>query len=84
MRKFFKALTALALCSIILVGSVAGGGFADVPDGLFIKASASANYLGDYIYYGTYPQSEVKDEALIAALNSVESDWIAYRYFSGS
>ena len=84
MRKFFKASVALALCSLILVGSVAGGGFADLPDGFFVKASASANYLGDYIYYGTYPQSEVKDEALVDALNSVEGSWITYRYFSGS
>lgn len=83
MKKYFKALVALALCSIMLVGSVASG-LDDLLDGFSVKASASANYLGDYIYYGTYPQSEVKDEALIAALNSVEGSWISYRYFSGS
>ena len=83
MRKLFKALVALALCSIMLVCSVAGGS-ADFLDGFSVKSSASANYLGDYIWYGTYPQSEVKDETLIAALDSVESNWISYRYFSGS
>ncbi|MGN0573259.1 MAG: DUF6273 domain-containing protein [Acutalibacteraceae bacterium] len=83
MKKLFKALVALALCSIMLVGSVAGG-LADLLDGFSVKASASANYLGDYIYYGTYPQSEVKDEALVDALNGVEGNWISYRYFSGS
>lgn len=83
MRKLFKALVALALCSIMLVCSVAGGS-AGFLDGFSVKSSASANYLGDYIWYGTYPQSEVKDETLIAALDSVESNWISYRYFSGS
>ena len=31
--------------------------------------------VGDIIKFGSYPQSEVKDEALIAELNSLAPEW---------
>lgn len=43
--------------------------------------------VGDIIQFGSYPQSEVKDETLIAELNAIASEkngWISYGYFSGS
>ena len=38
---------------------------------------------GDIIKYGSYPQSEVKDEETIAALNNLITDesWISYGYY---
>ncbi|MBE6755451.1 MAG: hypothetical protein E7555_03200 [Ruminococcaceae bacterium] len=36
------------------------------------------------IEFGYYPQGEVKDEALVSSLNSLELEWISYGYFSGT
>jgi cell division septation protein DedD len=42
--------------------------------------------VGSLIYYGTYPQSGVTDEATVAALNAKlkDSKWISYGYYSGT
>ncbi len=43
--------------------------------------------VGDIIQFGSYPQSEVKDEALIAELNAFApewEDWTSYGYYSGN
>ncbi len=42
--------------------------------------------VGDIIEFGWYPQTEVTDEELIAALNTEaeDSEWISYRYYSGT
>ena len=42
--------------------------------------------VGDIIQFGSYPQSEVKDEAIISALNALApewDDWTSYGYYSG-
>ena len=42
---------------------------------------------GDIIEFGSYPQSEVKDEALIAELNAISpewEDWTSYGYYRGN
>lgn len=39
---------------------------------------------GDIILYGSYPQSEVKDETIIKALNNAKSEWKSYGYFPGN
>ena len=39
---------------------------------------------GDYVEFGSYPQSEVTDVNLIDALNSLQFDWVSYRYYSGT
>lgn len=40
---------------------------------------------GDYIYFGSYPQSEVTDEGLKTVLNSLTSDgdWLSFGYYTG-
>ena len=40
---------------------------------------------GDFIYFGSYPQSEVTDTQLISALNGLlsDDDWISYGYYTG-
>lgn len=42
---------------------------------------------GDIIQFGSYPQTEVKDEVLIAELNALApewDDWTSYEYYSGN
>lgn len=39
---------------------------------------------GNLIEFGSYPQSEVTDEALIADLNASDGEWISYGYYSGT
>ncbi|MBQ6468419.1 MAG: hypothetical protein IJJ61_10800 [Clostridia bacterium] len=54
---------------------------------VLIKVPGQPPYItGDIIEYGTYPQSEVKDESTLAALNEKISDdgWVSYGYYSGT
>ena len=42
---------------------------------------------GDIIHFGSYPQSEVTDEELIAELNAIApewNEWTSYGYYSGT
>ncbi len=49
---------------------------------LFIGVSAEDEYVaGDLVTFGTYPQSMVTDEQLIAELNSLSLDWVSYGYY---
>ena len=49
-----------------------------------VSANGAEYKTGDIIEFGSYPQSEVKDETLISALNSQNGTWISYNYYSGS
>ncbi len=40
--------------------------------------------VGDIIEFGSYPQSEVKDETILAKLNAQTLEWISYDYYSGT
>lgn len=49
-------------------------------------AEGNTYQVGDIIQFGSYPQSEVKDEALIAELNALApewEEWTSYGYYSG-
>ena len=46
-------------------------------------AAASENKAYDYITFGSYPQSAVKDDALISKLNLMPLTWESYDYMSG-
>ena len=53
--------------------------------GIVANAEEALPYsVGDIIEYGSYPQSEVKDENLISELNSQTLNWISYNYYSGT
>lgn len=41
-------------------------------------------HTGDTVRYGTYPQTQVTDAGLIAALDAQEKSWASYRYYSGT
>ncbi len=36
-----------------------------------------------YVYFGSYPQSQVTDEALLAKLNRLPLNWKSYGYYNG-
>ena len=59
-----------------------------VPFGGFDFTAEAADYqVGDIIQFGSYPQSEVKDESLIADLNALApewDEWTSYGYYSGN
>lgn len=49
------------------------------------ETDSSASKTVDYIYFGSYPQSQVKNDGLIKALNELAgstSSWISYGYYN--
>ena len=68
-----KKFLSLILVAVMLIGVVP-------------MAYAASYTVGDHIKFGSYPQSEVKDEAIISALNSSapEDEWVSYDYYSGT
>ena len=40
--------------------------------------------VGDTLFYGSYPQSQVEEETLAKALDAISAEWTAYPYFAGS
>ena len=49
-------------------------------------ADTETYFTGDILYYGTYPQSLVTDDANLTSLNGKLSDdgWVSYGYYSGT
>ena len=47
------------------------------------ECSAEEIRVGSIIEHGSYPQSQVTDEDLIAKLEMAEKDWVSYGYYSG-
>ena len=73
MKKILCTMLVVVLC----LSSAPLGGFD-------FTAEAADYQVGDIIQFGSYPQSEVKDEALIAELNGLAPDWdswTSYEYF---
>ena len=79
-----KKLLSIALCLILLFGTLAvgTGGFFDMLEAMSIKASAAYS-VGDTIYYGTYPQTDVT-ASLGSVLDSQSGTWKSYGYYSGT
>ena len=79
MKKVKKILCVL-LVAVICLSSAPLVGFD-------FTAEAADYQVGDIIQFGSYPQSEVKDESLIADLNALApqwDDWTSYGYYSGN
>ena len=51
--------------------------------GFGVSAGAKSYKVGDIIEFGSYPQTEVKDNATILALNAASSLWQSYGYYVG-
>ena len=75
MKKCLKSVLSLAFSLIMIVCTLAFGG---------AIAFAEEYETGDYIYFGSYPQSRVTDTALVSALNSAGGSWVSYGYYSGN
>lgn len=78
MRKNLKKILCILLVVIMCLTSA--------PLSSFVRIDFKVMAAGDIIEFGSYPQSEVKDEALIAELNALApswDDWISYDYYSG-
>lgn len=65
-----KKILSFILSAILILGVASIG----------INANASTYRVGDIIEFGSYPQSEVKDNSLIAELNKIDKEWISYNY----
>lgn len=74
------------LCTLLVVVMC----LTSAPLGVFLsldfRAEATDYKVGDIVQFGSYPQSKVKDEALVAELNALTpewEDWTSYGYYSG-
>ena len=84
MKRTVKRILSTLLIAVMLIGVAPVGGIDFAP-----KASAkdiSSYSVGDTITYGSYPQSEVTDSALIAKIEAAGEDiaWIDYNYYAGT
>ncbi len=81
MKKTIKRTLPLLLAAVMLLSTATLGGLADF---LTVDAHAAEYQVGDIVEFGSYPQTEVKDEATLNALNSKSLNWISYGYYSGN
>ena len=84
MKRTLKRILAALLVAVVLVGIAPMGGI-----DLSVKSSAmdlSSYNVGDIIEFGSYPQSEVTDSALIAKIEAAGAgvSWIDYNYYAGT
>lgn len=77
MKKITKKLLALLLASVITLGSLPVIGMTEA-------SAATSLKVGDIIEFGSYPQTEITDTALLSTLNSQPLTWVSYGYFSGN
>ena len=75
MKKIVRNAISLLLIISLLVSSSVIFVFADSTQDGTLAA-------GDVFYLGEYPQSRVIDDAVIASLNSINSNWISYQYLN--
>ncbi len=75
MNKNFKRILSLCIAVMMLCSVM----FSSV-----LTVNATEYKVGDLVEFGSYPQTEVKDEATLNALNSKSLNWISYGYYSGN
>ena len=81
MKKVFKRILSALLAVIMLVGIAPLTGID------FKAEAANKTYkVGDIIEFGSYPQSEVTDSALISKLDKASEnvEWTSYNYYTGT
>lgn len=49
-----------------------------------LNAAAETHKSDDIILFGSYPQSEVKDSALLTVLNGLSLSWESFKYYCGT
>lgn len=70
MKKSIIKKISIIMAVLMLLGTVSVGAFAE-----------TENF--EYVYFGSYPQSEVKDITTLAELNKLSLEWKSYGYYSG-
>ena len=75
MKKITKRILCMVLSTVLLLSVTSLASYAAVPK----KVS-----FWDIVELGSYPQSQVKDSALISELDKVNKNWISYGYYSGN
>ena len=75
MKKITKRILCMVLAMVLLFSATSLASYA---------ATIKNVYFWDLIEYGSYPQSQVKDSALISALDKVNKNWVSYGYYSGN
>ncbi len=73
-KHFLKFLSLLMAVSLL-----SGAAFLT----MFSRAEAYVYETGDTVEFGSYPQTKVTDAETVAALDSVNKDWVSYRFYSG-
>lgn len=84
MKTKVVGIISLVLCAVMLAGMMPLSQIATFDfSGLLPKAMAAGYEKGYTVKFGAYPQTEVKDEAIIESLNSTvaNADWKSYGYF---
>ena len=74
MKMIFERCISLILSVCMLLGLVPFLGF------LSINSNAANYEVGQIIEFGSYPQSEVTDNELLASLNSFDLEWLSFGY----
>lgn len=82
-KKLVKRTLSALLVMVLLLSAAPLNGFVGL-DLFGTMASAASYNVGDIVEFGSYPQSEVKDSATLAALNGKTLNWISYGYYSGN
>ena len=75
MKKITKRILCMVLAMVLLFSATSLASYA---------ATIKNVYFWDLIEYGSYPQSQVKDSALISELDKINKNWVSYGYFSGN
>lgn len=79
MKRTLKKAMSILFAVVMIFGIIGNTGYVK------ISAATITDYeVGDIIEFGWYPQSEVKDEALIAELDKIDGEWVSYGYYSGN
>ena len=75
MKKITKRILCMVLSTVLLLSATSLASYA---------ATIKNVYFWDLIEYGSYPQSQVKDSALISELDKINKNWVSYGYYSGN
>ena len=75
MKKITKRILCMVLSTVLLLSATSLASYAAVPE----KVS-----FWDVVELGSYPQSQVKDSALISELDKINKNWVSYGYYSGN
>ena len=68
MKKITKRILCMVLATVLLLSATSLASYAAVPE----KVS-----FWDIVELGSYPQSQVKDSALISELDKVNKNWVS-------